>query len=90
MAEKLRTYIVNPFNGLGQTAFISEKDITAFCTGCDVFEGDGIQCRATRDYQARYAARDWCGKGSVNHIAGEKTKDKFRPWGNTSESNGHD
>jgi len=50
-----------------ETKTIAEKDIAAFCTGCDDFKGEGIPCRYLgMNGQARSAAIKYCGWAIVN------------------------
>lgn len=50
---------------------IAESAITAFCQGCDNYQGEGVACPVVgANDQARYAQRKWCGWATIK---GERT-----------------
>ena len=84
MAEKLRTYTDRYHFSWEKRTYptltIPERVITAVCTGCDYFKGDGVPCHEIgSEKQAEFAASGWCGRARVDGKFGQKFAGKFYP-----------
>jgi hypothetical protein len=72
MIEELRIYL----DEKSVTRTIPEKDITAFCTGCNDFQQHGVPCKNTDigpNAQARHAVKRWCNWKFRSEVRPEKS-----------------
>jgi|GEM_PF-6043310 len=59
---------------------VSEGEVNAFCSNCDMRRKEDGICSSGENDQSRYAARKWCGWAEVNGTRGQMTKEGFKPW----------